>query len=336
MPVRIRLAPPILLLLLAPMVAEYLLGDFAVTNLAPLPVMALLYGSGCVLVREAVRRTGGGWACFLMLALAYGLVEEGLATQSLFNPGYMHQRLLDYGFLAAPGTALPWLIYVLGLHVIWSLAVPIGLTESLFADHGDKRWLGPRGLAVFGVLYLAGLALIAAYGARQGGLTASPVQIGVVLALVAGLVGTALLRRPPRLSGGRGAGPVRATAPPAMTLAVCFILGSLHLLAYAMGRETLHWPWPATVAAMGLADAALLAWIAFAARDGAWRAADGWAAAMGGLLAYAWFGYLVLKALGHQGDLVGHSLLVGGLLAIGAFAGWRAVRVGRQLAPDVS
>ncbi|MFZ1117154.1 MAG: hypothetical protein WAN44_15155 [Propionibacteriaceae bacterium] len=30
----------------------------------------------------------------VVLAAAYGVVEEGLATQSLFNPDYAHQHLL--------------------------------------------------------------------------------------------------------------------------------------------------------------------------------------------------------------------------------------------------
>jgi hypothetical protein len=60
-----------------------------------------LYGGGAVLIREVVRRRGGGWPAIVVLAAAFGVVEEGLATQSLFNPDHAHQHLLSSGYRAA-------------------------------------------------------------------------------------------------------------------------------------------------------------------------------------------------------------------------------------------
>jgi hypothetical protein len=40
------------------------------------------------LIREVIRHKGGGWPAIVVLAAAYGVIEEGLATQSLFNPDY--------------------------------------------------------------------------------------------------------------------------------------------------------------------------------------------------------------------------------------------------------
>ena len=54
-----RIAAPITLLLLAPVVGEYLLGDLATTNLTALPGRVLMYGSGAELcdVFEAIAST---------------------------------------------------------------------------------------------------------------------------------------------------------------------------------------------------------------------------------------------------------------------------------------
>src|SRR5215208_7173436 len=109
-----RMAPVLLLLVIAPLVAEFLLGDVTLASLPALVLFIPLYGGGALLIREVVRRRGGGWP-------AFGVVEEGLATQSLFNPDYAHQHLLSSGFLPALGIAIPWTVSVLSLHVIWSI-----------------------------------------------------------------------------------------------------------------------------------------------------------------------------------------------------------------------
>jgi hypothetical protein len=74
------------LLFLAPLVGEYLLGNVSIVEIGALPILALLYGGGAVLIRELSRRTGRGWPTILVLGLAYGLIEAGLIDQTLFNP----------------------------------------------------------------------------------------------------------------------------------------------------------------------------------------------------------------------------------------------------------
>ena len=48
-----RLLPALGLFLLSPLVAEFLLGNLAITSLSALVVLAPLYGGGALLVREA-------------------------------------------------------------------------------------------------------------------------------------------------------------------------------------------------------------------------------------------------------------------------------------------
>ena len=101
------------------------------------------YGSAAVVIRDLARRTGRGWPTMLLLALAFGVVEEGLLTQSLFNPDYLGLHKLSFGYLPALGIGLPWTIFVLTLHVVWSIATPIAVAESVFPE-GSRGW-GPRG-----------------------------------------------------------------------------------------------------------------------------------------------------------------------------------------------
>src|SRR3954447_5423673 len=84
-----RVLPAFTLFLVAPLVAEFLLGNLPITWLFTLVLLAPMYGGGALLIREVVRRSGRGLGAMLVLGVAYGLVEEGLVTQSLFNPGYV-------------------------------------------------------------------------------------------------------------------------------------------------------------------------------------------------------------------------------------------------------
>jgi hypothetical protein len=125
-----RVLPAIALFLLAPLVAEYLLGNLPITLLFALVLLAPMYGGGALLIREAARHRGRGLGTVLVLGVAYGVLEEGLVTQSLFNPGYVGAHLLDEGFVPALGIAVPWTLFVLALHAVWSTTVPIVLVEA--------------------------------------------------------------------------------------------------------------------------------------------------------------------------------------------------------------
>ena len=225
-----RLQGPICLGLLAPLVAEYLLGDLMITQPGAFPVTALIYGGGAVLIREAARRSGG-WPSFVCLALAYALLEEGVADQSLFNPAFMHQHLLAYGYWPALGTAAPWAINVVVLHVVWSLAVPIGMAECLFPERRTAPWLGPLGLCVTALLFLAGVSMITAYFMASERVHASGAQLGacavLILTLVAAAFSIARLRR------GR---PRPAPVSPLSLGVAGFLAGSAFVTLYGLGQ----------------------------------------------------------------------------------------------------
>lgn len=282
-----RLAPAVALFFLAPFVAEFLLGDFPVTLLPALVVLAPLYGGGALLVRETVRRRGLGWPSIVLLALAYSVVEEGLLTQSLFNPDYAGERLLDPGYVPWLGIGLPWTLYVIPLHVVWSIGAPVAVVESLTPDRAAAPWLGRVGYPV-----TAALLLLGAFGTFQfsrenaDGFMAPWPRLAAVGVLAAVLVVLAL-----RLPGTRRAD--RVDGAPAPSAVVVGIVALVAASAFHLSIRTLDvlTPWGgAALMAVLLAGTALLVvrWSGRPGWSGAHRAALGCAA----LLTYAWHGFV--------------------------------------------
>jgi hypothetical protein len=316
-----RLAPTLALVLLAPLVAEYLLGDFRITDLSPFPILALTYGCGALLIRDLVRRSGRGWPAFVALAAAYAILAEGVVNQSLFNPNFMHLHLLAYGFWPTLGTSPFWAISVITGHVAWSVAVPVGMTESLFPEQSTQPWLGRVGLAVTALLFLLGSAAIAAYFHRTATHHASAAQIAVCAALILGLVVTAFsVPRPQPTIGSPHAG-----VAPVWIGAIGFLAGSLFVALYGIGAFILHWPAIVTATVAAGLDALILL-LLWKASPRSWTPLQVWAASTGGLLVYAWHGYVVDRALHGPTHIVGHTLIVAALGAVQAIAWFRVAR----------
>ncbi|MET0695141.1 MAG: hypothetical protein ABWY56_14500 [Propionibacteriaceae bacterium] len=205
------------LALMSGVTAEFLLGDQYLQGLVPvgqqLGMLALyttFYGSAAVLIREVTRRTGRGWPTLLLLAFAFGVFEEGVVDQSLFNPDFAGLRLLDYGHIPGLGTAGPWAVFVLTLHVIWSIGAPVAVGEALFPEPLPDRpavspqvqgpWLGRLGIIVCVLGYLLGAVAIYFATVVAIDFRARPLQLilSVLLAAAAVVVALRLRPRPPQ------------------------------------------------------------------------------------------------------------------------------------------
>ena len=319
--------PVLLLLFLAPFVAEYLLGDLTFGQLKLLPFMLPIYGGGALLVRETARRTRRGWPAILVLGLAYGVVEEALATQSLFNPHYLGLRLIDYGYIPALGIAAPWTAYVLAIHAVWSIAVPIALVEALFPAKRRDPWLGNWGLAAAAVLYAAGVALIF-YGTRSmEHFMASETQLGVGALAAAAVAASAFVLAPRQADDGAArAAPGRGPLP-WITGLVAFLGGSA--LCVLTRFDKMMPPAALTAAYLAVAGISLLA-IARARRAPGWTDACADAAGAGAVLVYCWWGFLVSRSLHGPSAPLGQCFPVSVVLVLLAFARLR------RAAPRVS
>jgi hypothetical protein len=177
------------LILLAPLVAELSLGNIPLRMAWVFPIFIPIYGAGALLIREIVRRFGGGFPSLLLLGVVYGLIEEGLVLQGLTSPHL-------YG-------AADWAPRLLGLntaytelnlvyHPVFSITVPIILVELLFAGHGRQPYLRRGGMISTGVVAVLGALLlrVAVVPNEDPGYTLPLVAAAVILT-VAGVVAVA-------------------------------------------------------------------------------------------------------------------------------------------------
>jgi hypothetical protein len=319
---RRRLAPAFTLVLLAPFIGEFLLGNVPVRDLVAFPFLALMYGAGALFVRELARRTGRGVPTILALGLAYAVVEEGLGDMSLFDPNFVGLHLLDAGRLF--GIGWTWWFYVLTLHVVWSIGASIGLAEALFARRGTGPWLGRAGLVVSGVVFVLGVTLVHLqfqdeYHLRPG---QALLSLGLIVACV---VVAFLLPRPRRGVPGAGGGAARGVPGPwLVTVGVLVAAAIFHVL-----ERLLPGGWPILV------DLALYAVVTVAvtryARRSAWSPAHRYAVVAGALLGYCGMGFWLVPK--DAVDLAGQ--LVFALLGIGlTILGGRRVQAAAARAPE--
>jgi hypothetical protein len=168
--VRILIRPrlPVLaLLLLAPTIPELLTGSTPITLLAVDPLGFLvsfagivgLYGTGALLIREFAVYFRKGWASVLLLGAAYGIAEEGLAVHTFFAPA----GLSPVGALGAYGHAFGvnwlWALGLTGFHAVYSIALPILLTQLFFPEVARARWMDRGATLLVAAVYVFVVAL---------------------------------------------------------------------------------------------------------------------------------------------------------------------------------
>jgi hypothetical protein len=86
-----------------------------------------------------------------LLGLAFGVITEGLALQSIFNPHFLN---LDISYGRAAEVNWPWMFYMVGYHAVWSITIPVTLAGLVFRERQQESWLGWNGLGIFLVLFV--------------------------------------------------------------------------------------------------------------------------------------------------------------------------------------
>lgn len=320
--------PALCLFLASPLIGEYLLGSLPASMLFLLPLMAAMYGSAAILIREWVRRTGRGWPSIFLLAIAYGLLEEGFVTQSLFNPNYLHLRLLDYGWLPSLGTAIPWTLYVIGIHAVWSISVPIALTEAAFPARRDAPWIKTTGFVLYSLLFIVGCTIVATFTYKQVPFMASTAQLAATGLTIIALCAIAM-RLTRRDETGRAAPAAPPSPPnPIVLFVASLVAGSLFMQVEYSAITQLHWNWMATALVQVAIVAAFVSFIV-ASRIRTWSVSRYFALAAGAFVVYVWKGFETDLLLHGSGDLAGHSVIAVIGCALLAFVGIkvRAARV---------
>jgi hypothetical protein len=75
------------LLVLSPLIAEFLLGNQPITQVGGLVLLAPVYGWAAVLIREVTRRTSRGRPTIFLLGAAYGLFQGATSYARRRNRG---------------------------------------------------------------------------------------------------------------------------------------------------------------------------------------------------------------------------------------------------------
>jgi hypothetical protein len=141
--------------MLSPGIPEYLTGSSAVNAIVLHPFTFLfgivanlgLYGPGVLLIREAKVRWHKGWETVLLLGAAYGILEEGIALSTLFNPvaGPVGQ-LGIYGHWL--GVNWVWVAGIVPVHMIFSISLPILLVGIALPETRGMSFLkSEKGIA---------------------------------------------------------------------------------------------------------------------------------------------------------------------------------------------
>jgi hypothetical protein len=326
-PVR-RFAPAAALFLLAPLIGEVLFGAIPLSKL-PFGLLGVLglYGGGALLVRETVRRRRLGAAWLVILGLAYGLIEEGLVLQSLFDQHYPGLDFLGY-YGHWLGVNWVWLEFIVPYHAVFSVAIPIVITGLLFPAQRDTPWVSSRGMVGVALVFAANCLLLARF---QIGLftshaphTSLGANVGAALAAV-GIIVAAFLAAPCR---------VRAAALPAFGHRTIRLTGLLSGLAWFVGLRVLligdGKNVPAALILVAGAAIAMLAWWSIARISSSrytWGNAQRYALVSGALPTSWLLGFLIAAVSGGNVviNLIGQALfgmlLFRGLSRLGARVG---------------
>lgn len=310
-----RVAPAIGLFFVAPLVAEFLLGDLPIKMLGTLVILAPMYGGGALLIREAARRTGRGWPTIFVLAFAYAVFEEAFTTQTLFNPNYLHLNLhlLEPAYIPALGIGIWWTIFVLTLHTVWSISVSIGLVEALVPDSATTPWIGPIGLTVVSILFVLAAIASTRFEIKQDHFVASTAQF-----VAAGAVCIVAIIAAFRLPSKSARNSLGSVPSPWLVGAIALAAGSIFLIVPK------GWAWLAVAIYIAM-DLALIGAIFVWSHREAWNAQHRLALAGGAALAYAWHAFIQMPAVGNAGlsFRVGNAIFAGGLILLLVIAGRR-------------
>jgi hypothetical protein len=155
----LRSHPILCLFFLTPGIIEYVAGSSPIANLVFSPpafilgllINSALYLPGALLIREAAIRWKKGWASVLLLGAAYGVLEEGIALGTLFNPkgpipapGYWH------------GVNWVYVAFVVPYHAVFSIALPLLLLGLALPNTKGKSLLNSR-RAIAGTFAILGI-----------------------------------------------------------------------------------------------------------------------------------------------------------------------------------
>lgn len=242
------------LVVITPLIAEFALGTVPVRMLYLVLMYIPIYGAGALLIRELARRVGGGWPTIAVLGLCYGLLEEGLALQSLTSPHLYGAAEWGPRWF---GINTPYTELNLPYHVVFSVIVPIAVVELLFRRVGKQPYLRRGGMVLTGFVTILGAVLLrlAVPLSEDPGyqMSAAAILTVLVLIIVCGVVALRILPRHPIAVRPASSAPGLAVVGVLSGVATILFLALLFPLGDARQPSFTHGNWvlvPMVVAAV--------------------------------------------------------------------------------------
>ena len=178
--------------LLSITIAEFVTGSTPLTNiifdpgsffLFSVPSLLGLYGCGVVLVRETAIRWNKGWPSILLMGLAYGIMEEGVSVHTFFAPVNVTVGVLgSYGKVM--GLNLTWAIMISLCHSVFSIALPILISDRLWPAMKGKSIMGRRSVVFVFLAYVFTVFILNLIAPYRPVITYSILLVSVSAAMV--------------------------------------------------------------------------------------------------------------------------------------------------------
>jgi len=291
-----NIKPILLLFILSPLIAELLFGSTPASRSFQLIFEAFFYGSAVLLIREFARRYNLGWTSIIVLGIAFGIIEECILLQSAFNPNFLGNDL-TYG--RALGVNWVWAEYIIGYHAIWSITIPILITELIFPGKSSEPWLSKTGIGIMAIIYL--LSSVAFYSTfiKITGFTTTLVHY-----LIAGIMALVLIVLAVNLPKQRSFKPISKT-PSSLFVGIVAFAGSaawliLFALLFKQGAGLTPW----IIELTGILIVMILYWLISGWAQQNWNNNHRFSLVFGGLMASMIFGLVTLVQSGNQLDII--------------------------------
>lgn len=153
-----KVAPALLMMLLAPTFTELLLGGTRLSTLIAFPPVLLMeilvWGGGAVLLRGLARKLKLGWSSLLLFALALAVAEEFVIQQTSFAPLVIKLKGVEWA--RAGGVNYVYALWALAYEAVWVVLFPTLVAELVFPGRRDETWLSKPMAAILATLFVLG------------------------------------------------------------------------------------------------------------------------------------------------------------------------------------
>jgi hypothetical protein len=119
-----------------------------------LPFIMLFYGPAVLLTRELIIRRRLRWGAIILLGLAFGILNEGVAAGTWYT-----MQPQGYAFLGP--FDVTWIVALEVFHLFISIILNVAFVDVLFPHSIGQSLLGRRGMIAWGVFFLCFTGLVA-------------------------------------------------------------------------------------------------------------------------------------------------------------------------------